>query len=127
MAMALIGLNGIFFIYTALHSLIAPVKFARMLNLEPVGRSGNIEIRAQYGGFFLAAGLSQFAALSRYLTLYSALIISLVIFGGLVFGRILALMFRNDGTPLTAVLKTLYVIDAVGFMGSIVALQTIAH
>jgi len=122
MTMAVLTLFGLFFTYTGLHSLIAPRGFARILSLEPIGRSGDIEIRAQYGGFFLAAGLAQFAALSGHLTQSTALMISFVIFGGLIMGRLLALLFQGDGAPISPAIKALYVIDAIGCVSSAIAL-----
>ena len=78
---------GAFFFYTGVHSLCRPKQFGEMLSLQPIGRSGLIEIRAQYGGFFLAAALSQFAGLTALISIQTSFIVSLIIFGGLITGR----------------------------------------
>ena len=52
---------GVFFLFTGVTSFSNPETFAQRLSLQAVGRSGAVEIRAQYGGFFTAAALSQAA------------------------------------------------------------------
>lgn len=116
---------GSFFLYTGVSSFSQPEKFAKTLSLDPIGRSGRIEIQAQYGGFFFLAGLSQFAPFFELLTHSTALTVSAVIFGGLILGRILSLLSKQGDEPITPVIKALYAIDAVGFAFSIWALQSL--
>ncbi len=104
--------------YTGLHSFIAPGHFANLLNLEPIGRSGNVEIRAQYGGFFQAAAASQFAALVGLLPAPLALTVSIVIFGGLFTGRILSLPLGNNKERISTNIKALYIIDGLGLIAA---------
>ncbi|MBL4789522.1 MAG: DUF4345 family protein [Kordiimonadaceae bacterium] len=118
----LLTVFGVFFVYTGAYSMVAPERFARMLSLETLKRSGEIEIRAQYGGFFLAAGLSQFLALAGYMELATALIISLVIFGGLIAGRLIALMLPGTDARISSSIRALYAIDAIGTVGAGAAL-----
>jgi len=105
---------GLFFVYTAVVSFRAPVPFARGLGLEPNGRSGAIEIRAQYGGFFAAAGLAQFAVFGGLVSAPAALFVSLVIFGGLIGGRLFALLASGDRDKLLPIIAALYWIDGAG-------------
>jgi len=113
-----LSLFGLFFLYTGMISFQRPGWFAKSLSLEAVGVSGAVEIRAQYGGFFLAAALSQFAPFLGLLSTFSALIVSLTIFGGLIFGRLGAAIAGLNGQKLSPMIKSLFVIDAIGFVGA---------
>ena len=113
---------GLFFLYTGITSFWQPVKFARFLALETQGRSGQVEIRAQYGGFFCAAALSQFAPFIGVLNHATALVVALVIFGGLIMGRLAALLVRSD-EKLTPPIRALYWVDAVGATCALLGLQ----
>ncbi|MHA7834019.1 MAG: hypothetical protein ACX94A_06010 [Algiphilus sp.] len=109
---------GLFFLYTGVISFQRPGPFAKSLSLEAVGVSGEVEIRAQYGGFFFAAALSQFAPLIGLLSEVSALIVSSTIFGGLFFGRLAAALAGPKIHTLSSTLRALFVIDAVGFIAA---------
>lgn len=113
---------GLFFAYTAVVSFRTPVPFARGLGLEPNGRSGVIEIRAQYGGFFAAAGLTQFAVFVGLISAQTALFVGLVIFGGLIVGRILALLAAGGREKLLPIISALYWIDGIGCLAAVVGL-----
>lgn len=114
-AQLVLAVFGLFFLYTGVISFLRPGRFAKSLSLEVVGVSGEVEVRAQYGGFFFAAALSQFAPFIGWLSALSALTVSLTIFGGLIFGRIAAALVGLRGQPLSAMIKALFVIDGVGF------------
>ena len=105
---------GLFFLYTGVVSFLRPEPFARALSLEAVGRSGAVEIRAQYGGFFFAAALSQFAALCDLMAPFGALMVALVIFGGLILGRLGSFVFGTGGQALTPTIRALFLIDGGG-------------
>lgn len=109
---------GLFFAYTAVVSFRTPVPFARGLGLEANGRSGAIEIRAQYGGFFAAAALAQFAVFSGLISAQIALFVGLVIFGGLIAGRVLALVSDGGGEKLLPIIAALYWIDGLGALAA---------
>ena len=113
---------GLFFAYTAIVSFRTPVPFAQGLGLEPNGRSGAIEIRAQYGGFFAAAGLAQFAVFAGLVSAQTALFVGLVIFGGLIAGRIPAFFVGARGEKLLPIISALYWIDGLGCLAAIVGL-----
>ena len=120
----LFAIFGLFFLYTSIMSFRQPAGFARSLSLEAVGRSGRVEIRAQYGGFFFAAALSQFAPLVDLIPAHTALFVALVIFGGLIIGRIAGLFFGADREALTPVIRNLFWIDAAGTILAISGLLT---
>jgi len=113
-----LSLFGLFFLYTGVISFRNPGRFSKALSLETNGVSGEVEIRAQYGGFFLAAALSQFAPFVGLVSVFSAMVVSLTIFGGLIFGRIGAAVFGLKEQKLTPMIKALFVIDAVGFVAA---------
>lgn len=117
------ALFGLFFLYTGITSFRNPIGFGRSLSLEAVGRSGQVEIKAQYGGFFIAAAFSQFAPLVGMLNPQTALVVSLVIFGGLIAGRLGALAMPPRDEPLTSMIKGLYYIDGAGAAASLALLS----
>ncbi|MEO9599537.1 hypothetical protein [Parasphingorhabdus sp.] len=118
----ILAIFGLFFLYTGVISIRDPVGFARSLSLETVGWSGQVEIKAQYGGFFVAAAFSQFAPLVGMLNTQAALVVSLVIFGGLISGRLGALVVSARDEPLTSMIKSLYYIDGAGASASLALL-----
>ncbi|MEO1100830.1 MAG: hypothetical protein AAFW65_03200 [Pseudomonadota bacterium] len=120
-----LGLAGLFFLFTGIMSFLQPAKFARSLSLETVGRSGCVEIQAQYGGFFFLAGLSLFAPLAGLISQEAALIVMLVIFGGLIAGRLGSLLTKQASEPLIPMIRTLYLIDGAGFAAALAALLLI--
>ncbi len=115
---------GLFFLFTGVISFSRPAPFARTLGLETDGRSGAIEIRAQYGGFFFAAGLSQFAP---SITLLTALTIGLVVFGGLILGRLCSLVVDPGGERPLPTIRALYWIDSAGALFAVVCLYLAAR
>lgn len=117
-----LAMFGLFFVYTGAASFLRPATFARSLALTANGPSGEIEIRAQYGGFFFAAGLVQFLALSPALAPVAALTVSVVIFGGLCLGRYGAALFKTGDDKLAPVIRALFYIDAVGALLAVGAL-----
>lgn len=116
---------GLFFLYTGFVSFQRPESFARMLSLEAMGYSGRVEIRAQYGGFFFASALSQFAPVAGLMSMKTALIVALVIFGGLILGRLAALFTPRQGDKLSPIIRSLYWIDSLGFIAALASLIVI--
>ncbi|PCJ71549.1 MAG: hypothetical protein COA62_02885 [Rhodobiaceae bacterium] len=105
---------GLFFAYTAIISFRRPKSFAAALGLTTIGRSGEVEIRAQYGGFFLAAAICQFAPFVTDMASTTALAVGLVIFGGLILGRLAALFSGSTDEQLLPTVRALYWIDGGG-------------
>ena len=111
---AVLTVFGLFFAYTAIVSIRRPKPFAAALGLATIGRSGEVEVRAQYGGFFLAAAICQFAPFVTNLAPTTALTVGLVIFGGLIFGRLISLSGGSTGDRLLPTVRALYWIDGGG-------------
>ncbi|NOX83841.1 MAG: DUF4345 domain-containing protein [Alphaproteobacteria bacterium] len=105
---------GLFYIYTGVASFITPHDFAKKLGMKTQGRSGEIEVRAQYGGFFFVAGLTQLAPLFGLMGYTIAYAISLTIFGGLILGRVGGALAGRKGEELLPLIRALYPIDGLG-------------
>lgn len=116
-------LEAAFFALTSAYSFVRPIQFAIGLGLGAEGAAGKNEIRAQYGGFFGAAALLQIAAVAGWIAVNTGLLIGAMIFGGLIFGRILATLLNRGVTGYTVTIRALLVIDLVGFLACVVALQ----
>ncbi len=113
---------GVFFLFTGIMSFRQPVRFARSISLQAIGKSGCVEIRAQYGGFFFVAALSQVAPFVGLISIFTAFVVALVIFGGLISGRVGALFFDADGQTLTPMIRNLFWIDGMGTVLALVGL-----
>jgi hypothetical protein len=73
------------------------------------------EIRAQYGGFFLAAALANALALFGVFSRQTGFAINAVVFGGLITGRIASLAIDGGLIGYGGVIRALFFIDATGF------------
>ena len=78
------------------------------------------EIRAQYGGFFLAAGLVNGLALLGILPRQASFIVDAVVFGGLI-TRIAGLAIQGGMNGHGGTIRALFNVDVSGFALSIVA------
>ncbi len=123
---AMLVIQIAFFIFTSAYSFARPASFGAMLGLRLDGAAGVNEIRAQYGGFFLAVATAQTAALTGMISYQSALLLAIVVFGGLIFGRIVALIINRSMAGYSSSIRGLYLIDTVGFVSSTIALQTLS-
>jgi hypothetical protein len=104
-----------FFLFTAWSSGTAPQKFAGRLGLTIVNAGGNNEIHAQYAGFFLAAAIFCAASLAGVVSRFAAFSIPVVIFGGLIGGRLVSLALNGGVVGYSPTILALYAIDALGF------------
>ncbi len=117
-----LAVGGLFFLLTTWSSASAPGQFAARLGLAITDAGGLNEIRAQYAGFFLAAALACGAALSGWLPRQAALLMMIVIFGGLIGGRLVSLALDGGISGYGPTIRALYIIDAVGLGLSVAAL-----
>ncbi|MBV8192411.1 MAG: hypothetical protein JOY64_18410 [Alphaproteobacteria bacterium] len=113
---------GLFSLLTTWTSGTAPREFAARLGLAVVDGGGVNEIRAQYAGFFLAAALACGAALVGWLPRQAAFVVLLVIFGGLICGRVASLAIDGGIAGYGPTIRALYAIDAIGLCLAIAAL-----
>ena len=114
--------GGLFFLLTTWSSAAAPGQFAAKLGLAIADAGGLNEIRAQYAGFFLAAALACGGALAGWLPRQAALLVMIVIFGGLIGGRLVSLALDGGIAGYGPTIRMLYAIDAIGLALAVAAL-----
>jgi hypothetical protein len=119
---AILVVGGLFFLFTTWSSGMAPQQFAAKLGLAIVDAGGSNEIRAQYAGFFLAAALLCGGALASWIPRQAAFVMLVVVFGGLLAGRLVSLAIDGGVTGYGPTIRVLYAIDAVGLCLAIAAL-----
>jgi hypothetical protein len=112
----------LFFLFTAATSGLAPREFAARLGLGISTPAGDNEIRAQYGGFFLAAAALCLAALAGGVSRHFAFLLLAVIFGGLFAGRAVSLILNGGFGGYTATIRALCAVDAIGLLLAITAM-----
>lgn len=121
---AALGLGAALALWIGARGLTVPAAVADRLSLVPDGAGGLNEIRAQYGGFFLAVGLLSAAGLWRRALAVPALWILAVTFGGVLVGRLVGLAM--DGGSFAGygpTIRILFAVDAVGVLLAATALR----
>jgi hypothetical protein len=113
----------LFTAWTGYTSMAAPARFAQPLGYALVGLDGRNEIRAQYGGFFLAVAVSGVLALAGRIPRSAALLVNVILFGGLIGGRLISLAVDGRMDGYSAIIRALFFIDSTGFLLSIAALS----
>jgi hypothetical protein len=113
-ATAVLVISGLFFLLTTWSSATAPHAFAARLGLAVADAGGVNEVRAQYAGFFLAAALACGGALAGWLPRHAAFAVVIVIFGGLIGGRLVSLAIDGGLAGYGPTIRALHAIDAVG-------------
>lgn len=117
-----LGIGSLFFIGTGLNAFATPAKFAARLGLTLPGADGVNEIRAQYGGFFLIAGLFLAGTLLGPLPRQGGIALMVVIFGGLIAGRLVSLALDRSFAGYGPTIRALFVVDSCGFLASLAVL-----
>jgi Domain of unknown function (DUF4345) len=108
---------------TALLAGLQPARFAQSLGLSIANSGGINEVRAQYAGFFLACSLVCIAALTGGVPRSSAFIVLIVVFAGLISGRVVSLALNHGASGYPPAIVALYFIDSAGLILSITALK----
>jgi hypothetical protein len=123
--------STLFCLLTAVSSFAGPKAFGQRLGLAIASADGFNEIRAQYGGFFLAVTLVGAAALAGMIRIEWALFVNLVVFGGLICGRLASLFVDGGITGYGQFIRSLFLVDSLGFVAAALALtfalQTAEH
>ncbi len=104
-----------FALFTAYSAFRAPKLFGERLGFAISGADGLNEVRAQYGGFYLLVAIVGVLALLGKTSLASALLVTTVVFGGLIVGRVMSLVL--DGglkSYRLPTIRALFVIDTLG-------------
>jgi hypothetical protein len=115
-------ISALFSTLTGYSGLAAPVRFSQLLGYMLTGFDGRNEVRAQYGGFFLAIAAAVILALAGKVPRQAALILNAVLFGGLIAGRVLSLVIDGGMHEYGRYIQILFLIDATGFSLSLIAL-----
>ncbi len=115
---------GLLSLVIAYRAFAAPELFAGKLGFELPGGSGLNEVRAQYGGFFLAIALACVLSLFGALPRSTGLVVLALVFGGILFGRIVSLGVDGGMAGYSPVIRVLYLVDAIGLLAAIGALLT---
>jgi len=116
-----LGSAGLFFLATAWSSFSAPKQFGQRLGFTILGPDGLNEIRAQYGGFFLAMAIIDSLALMRIVPRGAGLLLTSAVFGGLIAGRVTSLILDGGFAGYGGLIRALFLIDGTGFVLSIAA------
>lgn len=121
-----LALVTVFFLLTAWSAARKPTHFAGSLGFAIANPGGLNEIRAQYAGFFLVAGLFSAASLAGLGSRHTAFTVLAIIFGGLILGRIAGFIANRGAGGFCPVIRALHVIDAAGFLAAAYALSATA-
>jgi NADH:ubiquinone oxidoreductase subunit 6 (subunit J) len=116
-------LASLFGIVTAWLAAMRPGNFAARLGLAISNAGGINEVRAQYAGFFLAVSLVCIATLFGGLSRQTAFIVLIVVFAGLISGRLVSLVLNHGTSGYPPTILALYAIDSVGLLLSLIALK----
>ena len=118
-----LALASLFGILTAWLAAMRPGNFAARLGLAISNAGGINEVRAQYAGFFLAVSLVCIAALFGGLSRQTAFAVLIVVFAGLISGRLVSLVLNHGTSGYPPTILALYAIDSIGLLLSLMALK----
>lgn len=115
---------GLFCLLTTVSAFQSPGAFAKRLGLTIANAAGTNEIIAQYACFFgavaIICGLATIGIVGRQ----SAFIVLIVVFGGLISGRLTSLAINGGFSGYTPTIISLYFIDSFGLVLAASALVT---
>jgi hypothetical protein len=105
-----------------LRAILAPEALGAGLGYGIPGPNALNEVRAQYGGFFLAIALTCVLALWGVVSRQTGLVLLAVTFGGILFGRLVSAGIDGGFSAYSPTIRMLFVVDAVGLVASAYAL-----
>lgn len=109
-----LALAVIFGLLTAWRSATAPANFIENLGLRIANAGGRNEVMAQYTCFFLAMAALCAAALAGTVARQAALLVLVVVFAGLLGGRLISLALNGGIAGYGRTILALHAIDAMG-------------
>lgn len=121
---AVLGISALFALATSIDSFVAPRRFGGRLGFAIAGADGLNEVRAQYGGFFLAVAMAGLAGLLGVIPRQAALIVTGTVFGGLILGRLVSLALDGGARHYNPTIKALFFVDSTGLALSLAAFLT---
>lgn len=120
---AVLTVFGLLSLAIAYRAFAAPEVFAGKLGYQLIGSSGLNEVRAQYGGFFAAIALACALSLWGVLPRSTGLVVLALVFGGILFGRLVSLGLDGGMASYSPVIRLLFVVDAIGLAAALGALS----
>lgn len=111
-------------VFIAARAFTVPAALASRLGMVVSTPDGINEVRAQYGGFYLAVALACVLSLMGTVSHRTALTVLIVVFGGILFGRIASLPLDSGFKNYGALIRQLFVIDTLGLALASAALLT---
>lgn len=117
-----LSLFGLLALTIGMRGLISPASLAASLGYALSGVDGLNEVRAQYGGFFVAVATVCALAIFRPGWREPALVVLVVTFGGILLGRIASVAIDGGFGSYGSVIKSLFVVDLVGLLAAASAL-----
>jgi hypothetical protein len=111
---AVLLVTALFYALTAWSAFAHPVWFGASIGFSIPGADGLNEVRAQYGGFFLAAAVVNAFAIADARARGASYVVNVVIFGGLLLGRLVSLGLDGGPGGYGRMIRSLFFIDATG-------------
>ena len=118
----MLAASALFSLFTSWSSVSQPSIFGHRLGLSVEDPDGSNEIRAQYGGFFLALAVLDALALTGIVRRDTSFVTNAAVSGGLIVGRLTSLFMGEAFGAYGNVIVALFFIDGVGFALSTICL-----
>jgi hypothetical protein len=120
---AVLAVAGLISLAIALRALLAPQALATGLGLDILDLSGMNEVRAQYGGFYLAVAITCLLGAFGFMSRPAALVVLATTFGGILLGRVISAVIDGGIGNYSQIIQTLYLVDLVGFLAAVTMLK----
>lgn len=124
---AVIAASGVLSLAIAARAIIAPKALGAALGFAVSASDATNEIRAQYGGFFLAIAVVCGLAVLGLVPATAALLVLFVTFGGVLAGRLIDFALKGGRASYGGTIKALFLVDAVGLAGVALAVTALAN
>ncbi len=109
---------GLLALTISLRGLLAPASLGASLGYELSGVDGLNEVRAQYGGFFFAVAAVCALGVLRTGLREAALVVLVVVFGGVFLGRMASLAIDGGFGGYGPVIQILFAVDLIGLLAA---------
>jgi hypothetical protein len=121
---AVLAVAGLISLAIALRALLAPQALATGLGLDILDLSGMNEVRAQYGGFYLAVAITCLLGAFGFMSRPAALVVLATTFSGILLGRVISAVIDCGIGNYSQIIQTLYLVDLVGVIAAVTMLKT---
>lgn len=113
-------------LFLGIFAIADPTGFLAAMQMSAEGPAALNEMRAQYGGFFLALGVFLLASAAGRIGTRAGLWAMVVMYGGIFTGRMLHLTVFGgapDFPDYNTTMQVIHLIDGGGFIASLIALR----